>query len=184
MLLVERNFSITAENYRFGFNGYENTDELLGDNIAIDFGARVFDSRVARFFSIDPRSGEYPWQSVYVYYSNCPIAIVDVDGMGGPNKDGHSDPNGDKIEIEGDISQTDDKLLLLNTDPDRNWTYAEWVQIDDEIGYYDIGGLHEDNSNLYSIGSDIRIGMFTGDVYEIPTNKLKRVGPMRDRCLS
>lgn len=88
MIIVGRDF---GANYRFGFNGYENTDELLGDNTAIDFGARIYDCRIARFFSIDPRSSEYPWQSVYVYFSNCPIAVVDVNGMGGPNKDGHND---------------------------------------------------------------------------------------------
>jgi len=176
MLLLNRNFSITTENYRYGFNGYENTDELLGDNIAIDFGARIFDSRLARFFSIDPRSGEYPWQSVYVYFSNCPIAIVDIDGMGGLNKDGYSDPNGSKFELEGNISQSDDKLFLINSAPNGNWTSAEWVQIDDEFGYYDVGGLHDDNINLGTSSSNTRIGMFTGNEYEIPSNNTKRSG--------
>jgi len=92
MLLTGRIWEV-GSGYRYGFNGYENTDEILGDNIAVDFGARVYDARLGRFFSIDPRSGEYPWQSVYAYYSNCPILVVDVEGMGGTGDD---PPTGNK----------------------------------------------------------------------------------------
>ncbi|HRF76981.1 MAG TPA: RHS repeat-associated core domain-containing protein [Chitinophagales bacterium] len=149
MLLVGRNYSITNENYRFGFNGYENTDELLSDNIAIDFGARMYDSRLGRFLSIDPRSGEYPWQTPYAYFSNSPIAIVDIDGMGGPNKDGYTDPNGNNFDLDSRyLTQTDDKSLIINTCPSGNWTYAEWVQVDEGFGYYDVGGISEDNITI------------------------------------
>lgn len=80
MLLVGRSWSVS---YRYGFNGYENVDEIFGTNTKIDFGKRIYDSRLAKFFTIDPKSHQYPWQSPYAYYSNCPIFIKDILGAGG-----------------------------------------------------------------------------------------------------
>lgn len=82
MILIGRNWVNGGENYRFGFNGYENTDEIYGNDIAVDFGARVFDGRLGRFFSIDPRTSEYSWQSPYAYFSNSPIWKIDYEGKG------------------------------------------------------------------------------------------------------
>jgi RHS repeat-associated protein len=56
--------------YRYGFN-------------ITDLGARIFSNRIGRFFSTDPREGDYPWQSTYVYFSNSPISIIDFNGEGG-----------------------------------------------------------------------------------------------------
>ena len=43
--------------YRYGFNGKENEDEIAGNNNAIDFGARLYDSRLGRWFSCDGKLG-------------------------------------------------------------------------------------------------------------------------------
>jgi len=130
--MVGREF---GANYRFGFNGYENTDEVLGDNTALDFGARIYDCRIAKFFSIDPRSVEYPWQSVYVYYSNCPIAIIDIDGMGGPNKDGNNGQSNELTDSEKAAALTNnnsslgltmesvERYLYLNNQPSSTYTF-------------------------------------------------------------
>ncbi len=66
--------------YRYGFNGKENSAEI--NSGAVTFEARIYDSRIGRFFSTDPRQGEYAWQSTYVYFSNCPTSIVDFKGGG------------------------------------------------------------------------------------------------------
>ncbi len=89
MMMVGRRWIIGSE-YRYGFNGKESDDEIAGNDNALDFGARIYNSQLARFLSTDPRSGEYPWQSEYAYYSNSPISIIDINGKGGPdgpNKD-------------------------------------------------------------------------------------------------
>lgn len=77
MILEGRNKALSGENYRFGFNGYENTDEILGENNAIDFGGRVCDSRLGRFFSIDPYASQYPNLSPYIFAANSPILLKD-----------------------------------------------------------------------------------------------------------
>lgn len=46
----------------------------------------MFDGRLGRFFSIDPRSSEYSWQTPYAYFSNSPIWKIDFEGKGGYEK--------------------------------------------------------------------------------------------------
>ena len=72
--------SYNNEKYRFGFNGKEMEDGMDG---VYAFEARIFDARIARWFSADPREGEYAWQSTYAYYRNSPISTIDMMGMGG-----------------------------------------------------------------------------------------------------
>jgi RHS repeat-associated protein len=68
--------------YRYGFNGMERDDEIRGKGNSYDYGARMYDPRIARFFSIDPLSYEFPYWSPYLYAANDPIRMIDVYGMG------------------------------------------------------------------------------------------------------
>ncbi|MBA3900122.1 MAG: DUF4329 domain-containing protein [Bacteroidetes bacterium] len=72
--------------YRYGFNGMEKDDEVKGSGNSLDFGARIYDPRIGRFFSPDPREADYPWQSTYVFAGNSPIQFVDVNGEGPGDK--------------------------------------------------------------------------------------------------
>ena len=64
----------------------------------IDFGARIYDSRLGRFFSTDPIV--YPYWSPYQYDGNSPISLKDYLGMGNGDPDKpktkrqFKDPNG------------------------------------------------------------------------------------------
>jgi RHS repeat-associated protein len=78
-LLPGRNYSSGA--YRFGFNGAEKDDEVHGiTGTSYDFGARMYDNRVARFLSLDPEGSKTPFQSAYLFAGNTPIAGIDLDG--------------------------------------------------------------------------------------------------------
>ncbi len=74
--------SVSKGEYRYGFNGMEKDSELKGEGNSLDFGARIYDSRLGRFFSIDPRTKEYPFWSPYSFAGNNPIRLTDVDGEG------------------------------------------------------------------------------------------------------
>jgi RHS repeat-associated protein len=76
-----RKFTQANSSYRYGFNGKE-LDNSTGEG-NLDLGARIYDSRIARFLSSDPKEGEYPWQTTYAYFSNSPLAIIDLNGEGG-----------------------------------------------------------------------------------------------------
>lgn len=65
--------------YRYGFNGMEKDDE--NNSGAYDFGARVYDGRLGRWFSLDPLFKKYPNESNYIFVSNNPIIYMDIKGM-------------------------------------------------------------------------------------------------------
>ena len=67
--------------YRFGFNGKENDNEVKGTGNSVDFGARIYDSRLGRWLSVDPLQVKYPDKSPYNFCSNNPIIFVDPDGI-------------------------------------------------------------------------------------------------------
>jgi RHS repeat-associated protein len=69
-----------AECYRHGFNGKENDNEVKGTGNSVDFGARIYDSRLGRFLSVDPLFKEYPNISPYAFVANSPIRFIDYDG--------------------------------------------------------------------------------------------------------
>ena len=69
-----------AGNYRYGFNGKENDNEVKGVGDQQDYGMRIYDPRVGRFLSIDPLTKKYPELTPYQFASNRPIDGIDLDG--------------------------------------------------------------------------------------------------------
>jgi RHS repeat-associated protein len=78
MLMPGRKYS--SGNYRYGFNGKEEDDEVKGDGNSLDFGARIYDSRLVRFLSVDPKIAKFPWKTPYQFAGNNPILYVDHNG--------------------------------------------------------------------------------------------------------
>ena len=69
------------ERYRFGFNGKENENEWDGQTGSkLDFGARVYDSRLGRWLACDPLANFYTSLSPYCFVGNMPIIAIDNDG--------------------------------------------------------------------------------------------------------
>ena len=58
----------------------ENDDEVKGRGNSLDFGARFYDSRVARWFSLDPLKHLFVSESPFVAMGNNPIIYIDEDG--------------------------------------------------------------------------------------------------------
>ena len=79
-LMPGRTFTSTG-NYRYGFNGKENDNEVKGVGNQQDYGMRIYDPRVGRFLSVDPLQIKYPELTPYQFASNNPISFVDLDGF-------------------------------------------------------------------------------------------------------
>ena len=59
--------------YRFSFNGKEKDNETYGNGNAYDFGARIYDCRLGRWFSVDPAYNKFPFCSPFTFALNKPI---------------------------------------------------------------------------------------------------------------
>lgn len=66
--------------YRYGFNGKENDSDVKGEGNQQDYGARIYDTRLGRFLSVDPLTRAFSWYSPFQFAGNMPIAAVDLDG--------------------------------------------------------------------------------------------------------
>jgi RHS repeat-associated protein len=74
--------SVTAENYRYGFNDKEVDKEGMGGGgSTYDYGFRIYNPALGKFLSVDPLSTEYPWFTPYQYAGNKPIWATDLDGL-------------------------------------------------------------------------------------------------------
>ena len=80
-MLMPGRSDVFGEGYRFGFNGMEEIPEIAGNGNHIDFGARGLDTRIGRFLSLDPLSGNFPSESNYSFAGNSPIYLIDNDGQ-------------------------------------------------------------------------------------------------------
>ena len=70
--------SFNNANYRYGFNGKENDNEVKGTGNSVDFGNRMDDTRGGRWFSTDKITK--PWLSPYAFAANNPVNNIDADG--------------------------------------------------------------------------------------------------------
>ena len=52
--------------YRYFFNGQEDDNEVFGEMASFGYEFRQYDSRLGRWWSVDPKWNEY--QSVSLYY--------------------------------------------------------------------------------------------------------------------
>ncbi len=63
-----------------GFNGKENDIEIKGQGNSQDFGARLYDNRLGRWFKPDRYEALYESLSPYNFVANTPIQATDADG--------------------------------------------------------------------------------------------------------
>ncbi len=81
MLVPERHASFYSEEHRYGFNGKENDDEVIGKANFEDYGMRMYNTRIGRFFNVDPLTKKYPELTPYQFSSDTPIQAIDLDGL-------------------------------------------------------------------------------------------------------
>ncbi|MEI2673642.1 MAG: RHS repeat-associated core domain-containing protein [Chitinophagaceae bacterium] len=79
MLLEGRSWQSTASN-KYGFNGKENVDEVYGNDVVVNFGARFYDGRLGRWFSVDSKTFKFTSWTPYHYVTNNPINFIDPNG--------------------------------------------------------------------------------------------------------
>lgn len=78
--LPGRKFNLAG--HRFGFNaGSERDDDLYGEGNGYITPHRLLDTRLGRWWSVDPKAAQMPSWSPYSAFYNNPIQFVDLDGQ-------------------------------------------------------------------------------------------------------
>jgi len=60
----------------------EKDEEMKGEGNSYDFGARIYDSRIGKFISVDPWSDRYSHISPFCFAAIRPISDIDEEGYG------------------------------------------------------------------------------------------------------
>lgn len=122
-IFVDQNVFAYQPKYRYGFNGMERDDEMKGIGNSYDFGARLYDPRLGRWFSEDPKFYLYKSYSPYHFGYDNPIITIDGDGrenivvIGNATDPGdpHPHPAGRQLLLTGlsianDLQNQSDKM--------------------------------------------------------------------------
>ena len=67
--------------YRYFFNGQETDNEVFGEGGFQNYGFRMYDTRIARFWGVDPLTKDYPMLTPFQFASCSPVWGVDIDGL-------------------------------------------------------------------------------------------------------
>jgi hypothetical protein len=81
MLVPNRHGSNDPNGYRYGFQGQEKDDELKGEGNSLNFKYRIDDTRIGRFFAVDPMAKKYPYYSPYAFGGNKVIQFIEFEGL-------------------------------------------------------------------------------------------------------
>ena len=146
--------SYSADEYRYGFQGQDKEKELWGGEASF-FTYRISDNRLGKFFSVDPLSSKFPWNSSYAFSENRVIDGVEMEGLE------YLDVNNPYIEkgaVENVNGQTN---LTLGS------TKFEGVQIEN------IGGVDYYNLGKHMYINDENCWSETGSRYQQQTDETK-----------
>jgi len=81
MTMPGRSYEAAGINgHRYGYNGKENDNEVKGEGNSLDYGARIYDPRVGRWLSVDPKAHLMPSWTPYQMAFNSPLAFIDSEG--------------------------------------------------------------------------------------------------------
>lgn len=108
------------QSYRFGFQGKEQDDDVKGAGNSIAFEARIYDSRLGRFLSIDPLFASFPGHSAYSFANNNPIQLIDFMGMSPDNPNDELGTDNIQLATSGGLSNH-----LVDVESDLNSTLTE-----------------------------------------------------------
>ena len=66
--------------YRYFFNGQEADDEVLGDGALTGYEFRQYDTRLGRWWGVDPEVSKFPDESPFLFCGGNPILYLDKYG--------------------------------------------------------------------------------------------------------
>jgi len=134
--------------YRYGFNGKEKDDETYGGGNEYDYGMRIYDPRLGRFMSVDPKTAKYSDLSPYSFVGNSPILMIDKGGEE-PDRNQAGTIEQAKAQWKNLKNQSiNDILEFVQKDPNAvRYVYTEkngWVDLQHYFGVQKYGKTQMD----------------------------------------
>jgi RHS repeat-associated protein len=150
--------TLSAEGYRYGFQGYERDNEPKGQGNSYTTEFRQYDPRLGRWLSFDPIFKEH--ESPYSCFANNPIWFVDPNGADTALCDKSRERILDMINPESkNYNENFAKdFQELVDDKTTVYSFVEWDKAKiNASGYKQYGnfsgeGRNEENKNIVSIG--------------------------------
>lgn len=142
MLVPNRHGS--TDSYRYGFQGQEKDDEVKGEGNSYDFGSRMLDPRVGRWFAPDSKSALQPNWSPYKAFFDNPNLFIDPDGnteWQATTVVNHKTGKTEMIFEIIDADKLDKKIINVRDYYTKDWDYQ----------YSDI--IHSSTINIYKDGT-------------------------------
>ncbi len=99
-LNAENTVSNAQTNYVYGFQNQEKDDEIKGSGNSVNYEYRMHDTRLGRFFAVDPIAKDFPWNSPYAFSENQVIHAVELEGLETSNDLNYRDPSVQKMTPE------------------------------------------------------------------------------------
>jgi RHS repeat-associated protein len=176
--------ALFASPHRFGFNGQEKDNEVIGVGNSYDFLFRIFDPRLGRFLSTDPLKSVYPWNTPYAFAENRPIDGIDLEGKEWENFMAKFSKPGDlalKIPNKLTAQIQSYKISISNA----TLTYAEFKEefkkapqdiLTNSKAEFNAPVDGEDNPSQFKVGSYIKI-----DIYGPINNAYVKVIAMEEK---
>jgi len=143
------------ESYRYGFQGQEKDDELKGEGNSHNFKFRMHDPRLGRFFSTDPISSEYPYNSPYAFAENKLGLGVELEGKELGYNNGvlmyQVQAGQGPSQIAADLSRLENKEKFGYGTKGLN-IYAWWQVIHANVEDFKAKGRYKDASDINDAG--------------------------------
>ncbi len=80
VMLSGRNFD-SDSSYRYGFQNQEKDDEIKGKGNSVNYQYRMHDTRLGRFFAVDPLASKYPFYTTYSFSGNRVTDAIELEGL-------------------------------------------------------------------------------------------------------
>ncbi|MEQ9263103.1 MAG: RHS repeat-associated core domain-containing protein [Owenweeksia sp.] len=143
--------------YRYGFQGQEQDNEIKGTGNSINYKYRIYDPRIGRFLSIDPLTKDYPHNSPYAFSENRVIDAVELEGL-------------EKIEayVKMRISWTETQIQTVD-----GVEVEKKVQMSADLNLYVKYDLNDGTNNVDFVATNPQTGASVTGVFNLGEGGVK-----------